>query len=688
MPQNKKMEINSMTGTVIPLGALYTERQNIIGEYTSLKIFADFCKSAGLKIIQLLPVNDTGTQNSPYSGLSAYALHPIYADISSFPEFEQLYAKDKKFKKLYDAYKKDFSYAPRFNYQEILNRKTELLRSIYDSTDIAKTKSPDLELAKWIEENPWIVSYAVYKNLKWDYMQSSWKSWNKKDQKPGAEEINKRWNNSKLKKEHLFYAWVQFRLNIQFKDSCEYVKKQGIILKGDMPIMMNEDSCDAWAFPEFFNHDLRAGSPVDGENPCGQNWGFPTYNWGNLKKAEYSWWKNRITLASQYYQAYRLDHILGFFRIWAIPERDSTAILGHAEPYTSIARKELNEIGFEDDRIRWLSEPHIKTSDIDYFTWNQEKSHSILSLVAEQIGNEELWLFKDSIRGDKDIYSLDISEFANEEASGAIKQKLVEYWNNRTLIEIEKDEFIPEWTFNQTFAWSTLSSEEKQKLETLINEKNILQNEEWKKQAQDILKTLTSCVKMQACGEDLGVNLSCVPAVMQENNILGLNVIRWSRQWEKDGQPYVDFSDYRKLSVTTTSVHDSSTIRQWWEDENEAAYLFAKENCKYFSDFAESEEFKDDTAKEKIKNFMPQTAEAILTCAADSNSLWCIHPLQDYLYMDERYWLVSPKDERINVPGSVDEFNWTYRMPCSVEDLLKNKTLQEKIKKIADKHDK
>ena len=680
---SKNTDISKLTGTAIPLGALYTKKSPVIGEYTSLKAFADLCKKAGLKIIQLLPVNDTGTQSSPYSGLSAFALHPIYADISALPEFERACKADKKIKKAYDAMVKDFPYTERFNYQEILNRKTELLRSIYETTDVAKNGSPDFELSAWIDENSWIIEYSVFKNLKWQNMQSSWKSWKKEDQLPGLKEIKKRWNDSKLKKEHLFYAWTQWRLSQQFKESCDYVKEQGIILKGDMPILMNEDSCDAWTYPEFFNHDLRAGSPVDGENPSGQNWGFPTYNWSNLKKAKYSWWKNRLISASKYYGAYRLDHILGFFRIWAIPERDNTAILGHSEPYVAISRSELNELGFTDDRLRWLSEPHVKTADIDYFTWNQEKSHQVLSLCCDQIGTEELWLFKKEITGDKDIYSLDLSSLLEKKCADAVRQKLAEYWNNRTLIEIEEDSFIPVWTFNKSFAWSTLSEEEKEKLETLFLEKDKQQNEKWSEQATDILKNLTGAVDMIPCGEDLGVGLECVPDVMKKQNILGLNVLRWTRQWSEPEQPYVDFDDYRELSVTTTSVHDSSTIRQWWQDEFESAKCFAKTFKEYFDGYDPDAPNADD----KIKNFTPETAESILTATAMTNSLWCIHPLQDFLYMDVNYWLPEAKNERINIPGEVTEFNWTYRMPCLIEELSKNKDLIDKIKQIAKKHD-
>ena len=179
------------TGISIPLGALCTKKNTVIVEYTVLPELAKFCKKAGIGLIQLLPVNDTGTQSSPYSGLSAFALHPIYIDLTALPEFEALYAEDKKFKKDYDAFVKDNPYdgKKRYNYSAILNKKEELLRALYQTTDIAKTEKPSDELAKWIKKNPWIVNYAVYKNLKFKYMQASWKEWKKEDQNPGEKDI-------------------------------------------------------------------------------------------------------------------------------------------------------------------------------------------------------------------------------------------------------------------------------------------------------------------------------------------------------------------------------------------------------------------------------------------------------------------------------------------------------------------
>ncbi len=660
----------NQTGTVVPLGALYTKDNPVIGEFPDLKPFADFCKSAGISIIQLLPVNDTGTQSSPYSGLSAFALHPIYIRLKDIEGFDALYSSDEKFKKAYNELFKNNKYCLRYKYDDILNAKTALLKMLYDTTDEGKTGEAGADLTKWIKANGWVKDYAVYKNLKWNYMQASWKSWLDSDRSKSKEEITALWNKKAFKKEHLFYAWTQMIADAQFKDAVEYVHAQGIKLKGDMPILMNEDSADAWAYPRVFNQDLRAGAPADGDNPIGQNWGFPTYNWKNLKEDDYTWWKDRLTNASKYYDAYRLDHILGFFRIWAIPEGDLNALNGHTEPYAFIKKTDLYELGFDDDRIRWLSQPHIPTHVIEDINWHHDKAHQILAIFCNKIDGEELWRFAPTVTGSKMIEQADLAELCAPEALPRIKQVLIDYWSNRTLLEIAKNKYIPLWTYGKSTSWGTLNDKEKGDLLNLFNDLNSKNEKLWKKQADEIFAAITSAVKMIPCGEDLGVNIECVPKTMESHKILGLRVVRWCRKWNEPGQPYVPFADYTPLSVTTTSVHDSSTIREWWEVEKDSVRAMVAANPDFFAGITGNEEFS------------PEAAEAILKASATSASQWFIPPLQDFLYMEKSLWLEKASDERINIPGTVTEFNWTYRLPCSLEELCENNKLIEKIKRI------
>ena len=335
--------IKNKTGVAVPLSALITESSPVVGEFASLKEFADFASSANLSVIQLLPVLDTGAQSSPYSSLSAFALHPMYIQISALSSFKKCYENDSSFKKTYDdfiSHKKD----ERFDYDYIVRTKEFLLQKIWSRTIFTGNDISDRakELYAFIEENrEWLPLYCVYKKFKQDYMQASWKSWKKEHQNLTKEQILELWNDKSLNQYHYFYAWEQFVAFNQFKESADYVRSLGITLKGDLPILLNEDSCDVWCCPEVFNQKNKAGSPPDGDNPTGQNWGFPCYDFPSQEKDNFAWWRLRIKLAAKFFGAYRLDHIPGFFRLWTIPDGESTAEMGHTEPFAPISEAQL-----------------------------------------------------------------------------------------------------------------------------------------------------------------------------------------------------------------------------------------------------------------------------------------------------------------------------------------------------------
>ncbi|MBR5867706.1 MAG: 4-alpha-glucanotransferase, partial [Spirochaetaceae bacterium] len=523
-------------------------------------------------------------------------------------------------------------------------------------------------VSKWVKENPWVIEYAVFMELKRQFNEASWKTWPKEFRKITKEKILERWQDENLLENHLFFAWLQLRASEQFKEASDYIASRGIILKGDIPIMMNEDSADAWAHPEFFDDKMRAGSPPDGFNPLGQNWGFPIYRWDNLEKDGYSWWKNRLICASKYYKAYRIDHVLGFFRIWATSDHETTATMGMTLPSSCITLAELEKAGFDKDRIRWLSQPHVPTKAIEEVNNNDYLgTHGILNKVMDRIGQEELWLFKPEIKGDKDIWE-------NSEIPEPVKARLAEFWRNRTLVLAGSGKFVPLWTYKETTAWQSLTEEEKEALEKILAKKSEKQDKLWEAQARKILGELTSSTDMIACAEDLGANPECLPQVLSDLSILRLSVVRWYRDWAEEGQPFINFEDYPENSVATASVHDSSTLRLWWLEENDSPA--------FIRDFPP--ETKDGKIIEKV--YTPETAAYLLKKMAAAASRFCIHPIQDFLSLSALYYNDNPKLEVVNVPGSVNEFNWTYRLPVTVEKLSADKDLIASIKSVVNLH--
>jgi len=645
-----------VTGIAIPVGALKTAESCGVGEFLDLIPFADFCRKSSIDLIQLLPVNDTGTESSPYSALSAFALHPVYLRLQDVPE-----AKD--FGPDIAALQAKYELLPRYDYREIRNAKLDLLHRIFDKNGDKIAGST--ELAAWIGQNPWIVEYAVFMNLKRSNFDASWKAWDRM-RTPTHTEIKNRWDKKSHRAEHLFFAWVQMRLDEQFSAAVAHCAKEGIAVKGDIPIMMNEDSSDAWANPEFFRDDLRAGSPPDASNPTGQNWGFPIYNWDNLRADGFSWWKQRLAQSAKYYHAYRIDHILGFFRIWSIPFGESTGALGWTTPHAPVTIVELAERGFSGDRLRWITEPHVPTRAIEEVNnFDYLSSHGILHKVMIRIGEEELWLFKAEIHTESDIRTADIPE--------AAKAVLVRAWGDRMLRVTGRDEkgkpvFNPIWMFRETTAWKTLASNEKESLERLFGEKNRRNEELWREQARELLGTLTGTVDMLACAEDLGTIPESVPEVLSGLGILGLKVIRWERLWNEYGQPFKKVDEYPELSVATTSVHDSSTLRGWWEKENGAnEFLAAWKPEDHGWAAGSSDAFR--------KGYGPETAAFALSMLAKTSSSVLILPVQDVLDLSADFCGSDADSQRINIPGTISSFNWTYRIPQPVEKLLKNKKL-------------
>ena len=648
-----------LLGTVVPVGALRSGKATAVGEFPDLAEFALLCKKMKIGLIQLLPVNDTGYDSSPYSSLTAFALHPLYLRISDLPEA-------KTFADKTAAINKEFGSLTRFPYQKVLQAKIGLLREIYAaSASKIEQDAGKGELGAWTAQNPWIKAYAVYRRLKDANNLKSWKEW-PEYREVSAEGIAALWDDPKYRAEHLFWAWLQQALDTQFSAAAKAVADAGIMLKGDLPILMNDDSCDVWAHPDIFNQSLSAGAPPDMYSPEGQNWGFPLYNWDAQEKDNYAWWRNRLAAAGKYYQAYRIDHVLGFFRIWGSSRHDYSSALGRYVPYTPITNADLRKLGFDKGRIRWLSQPHVPTGELQAALHENlgggaefaQAAKKVFSKAFDRIDGEELWLFKKKIRGEKDIEALGLDPSISPYLFGA--------WHNRMLLEYEKGKYFPVWYYRNSRAYRSLSGEEKERLEDLINRRMAKSEKTWETHGKKLLSVLVQSSPMLACAEDLGAVPNCVPRVLAKLSILCLRVVRWHRNWGERDQPYVAFEDYPQLSVCTPAVHDSSTVREWWERE---AY---QEQFSGFLGFP---------SLPKVYN--PGTAKIILAKTASARSCFRIFQIQDLMHLSNQWYAQDPASERVNVPGTCNEFNWTYRLPASVGDIGKDKELVKAVAELS-----
>jgi len=547
----------------------------------------------------------------------------------------------------------------------VVKAKLDLLKEIFNSR-YDEIKKND-ELKAWITKNSWVKTYAVFRRLKDENNLKSWKEW--KEHKRGSnEEIEVLWEDSAHLEAQLFWAWIQYRLDGQFSAVKKRINEMQILLEGDLPILINEDSADVWANSELFDNNYSAGAPPDMYSPQGQNWGFPIYKWEAHEKDGFAWWKERLACAEKYFDAYRIDHVLGFFRIWASLRKNDTALLGRFIPAVPIKLDELKKLKLDDGRIRWFSKPHIPTGELREALQNsgcpkiEDELKKISGLALERIGNEELWLFKDNIKGEKDIKKLKIDEGA--------KNYLLKAWNNRLLFQYDGKNvgknFAPVWYYKESRAWASLSGEEREKIEALIIQKKEESEKNWALHGEKLLTMLKESSSMLPCAEDLGAVPECVPVVLAKLGILGLRVVRWTREWEKEGQPYIPFSEYPELSVCTPAVHDSSTVREWWDKEAEHE-LFSK--------------FIGVPALSKVYN--PGVAAVILKKTAQAASRFRVFQIQDLLHLSPNWYAQDSAAERINTPGTCNDFNWTYRLPANISELAKDETLIQAVRKIA-----
>jgi 4-alpha-glucanotransferase len=623
------------TGISVPVFALRSETSCGIGDFSDLELLGKWCAQCGFEIIQILPVNDTGYDSSPYSALSAIALHPIYIKLEDLDGAQ-------KFSTEIEAFRVTYENKPRLFYRDVLDFKLDILSKIFSNNK--KQLINNIPLKKWIEKNPWIKPYAIFYNFKKKYNFHHWKSWPVM-QNPTEEDIEKFWED--YPEDSYFHSWVQFNLENQLIRSSKQLEKKGIYLKGDIPILLNKDSVDIWMYRKYFDLNFTAGAPPDMFSNLGQNWDFPVFNWEAMEEDDFSWWRMRLKQADKFYHCYRIDHVLGFFRIFRIPETDTTGRLGYFYPSQFITKAQLRRAGFHAARVKWMSDPHIKKEEIIHLTG--DKAEHVIKTYMVQLNNENLYNFKPEVEGERNIEELDEDE--------GIKKVLLQWHRDRTLLQVGKDKYHHLWNYNETRAFNSLHREEQKSLEEIITSNEKKSESIWAKQGIKLLSMMKDTTDMLMCAEDLGVVPECVPEVLKQLSILSLKIERWTREWEKPDQPYIPVTKYPRLSVCTPSVHDTSTLRGWWilelNDSEKNIYL---KNLRLRT--------------KNVIDYTQEIAEKIIKYHLGTNSIFCIFQIQDIFSLFQELQVINPDDERINVPGTVSEKNWSYRIYSTLEFLI------------------
>lgn len=642
-------------GISVPLLSLRKKNASLCGDFSDLVPLAKFCKKIDVNLIQILPVNDTGRDASPYGALSAFALHPIYLDVTLLPLSPAL-------KKTYTALTKKYTSAKRIAFQEIFEAKLDIAEKFYaELQEPKKEKSADLaEIKKWQKTNTWVNAYAVFCVLKEKFALKSWRDWPKEFQNPTEKDITA-WKKQYAPKVD-FYIWLQYELFKQFQNVSLQMQELGVALKGDLPILMNEDSADVWLHRNLFSLHLHAGAPPDMFSHFGQNWGFPVYNWAEHKKEKYAWWRSRFKTAEQFYGYIRIDHVLGFFRIWTIPAYEKNGLSGYFSPFKLITQKDLNAFDFSQERINWLSKAHVEKNEILQIdpSFSQKWIHEFLS----QIANEDLFLFRDDVN--ESVIETAIHE---KKLQAKDEQAVLDLYHNKALLEVAKGKYFPQWYLHDSRAFHSLHDIEKEVFLGLVKDRYKESEEVWRKEGKQILAALKKDSSLFLCAEDLGAVPACVPQVMQELSIYGLRIERWSRHYENEQQNFYLPNEYKSETVFTVSVHDTSTLRDWWENEQQDSQKFY-----------ESLDF--------VKGAFPQQLDENLhyqvlrRAVTQVNSNIIIFQIQELIDLGHSLKSKNPQDDRINTPGTLSDLNWSYRLPASIEELQKETPWLATVKKL------
>lgn len=453
-------------GTSIPVFSLRTDKDFGIGEFMDLIPLADWAAATGQCIIQTLPVNDTimtktWRDSYPYSANSSFALNPVYIRLQEVGTLS-----DKEFLEKMEKLRQELNALPEIDFERVLAAKTEYIDRLFQEFGSKCLESK--EFKKFFTANrTWLEPYALYCFLRDKYGTSDFTKWPERRFStqllhkycvPG----NKRF--LLIQKQY----FIQFHLHRQFRQVKKYVNDKGILLKGDIPIGVNRHSSDAWIFPELFNMDCQAGAPPDDFAADGQKWGMPTYNWDNMAADSYKWFTARFRKMADYYDAYRIDHLLGFFRIWEIPLGFDSGLMGHFNPCQSLSIDEIRWKGFH--------------ADLNYYSSAPEGTPQTNVLFLEDMHRPGM-------------YHPRINAF-------------------------------------DTMAFQSLPEDQKQAFRNIHDDFYYRRNDWfWQESAMKKLPALINATDMIVCGEDLGMIPQCVPGVMDRLRIMSLEVQRMPKKF-------------------------------------------------------------------------------------------------------------------------------------------------------------
>ncbi|MCQ2228633.1 MAG: 4-alpha-glucanotransferase [Bacteroidales bacterium] len=634
-------------GVAVPVFSLRTTKSRGCGEFCDIKAMADWCEASGLKVIQLLPINDTTATFSfkdsyPYNAISVMALHPNYISVETAYDYYGL--RISSIDRETALYLNDLNMV---DYDRTREWKKSTLKKLYDQKrdEIIEEKA----FAKYFKENSWwIKDYAAFAYLRDENHTPNYRLW-----ATGSKHTKKLVDSmfAKNSAEYdgvMFRVFIQYHLEKQLSEAIEYSHSKGVAIKGDLPIGINPNSVEAWVEPELFNFGLQAGAPPDFFSRDGQNWGFPIYNWDKMSENGYEWWERRLGRMQQFFDVFRIDHILGFFRIWSIPRPYKSGLMGVFSPAMPYSAQELKNKGFGHD-LKYFINPVVSNDYI--YSQLGEYADAINAQMFDSCG--ELRMLKKEY-ADPAVIDKWVEENVMKTMSRErIRQGMANIMHEVLFVCIKEGEYHPRIMLTETARFQMLNDHEKNILRGIHDDFFYNRhNEFWKECATRNLNGMLRKCKMLVCGEDLGMIPASVPMVMKRMQILALELQRMPKlNWER----YGNCSMYDYLSVCATSSHDISSIRGWWEENPQETQWYYNNVMRHTG--AAPVAANGDIVKEIVEMHLM------------SPSMLCINPIQDYAGTVDNMPHLLPHEERINQPADPNHY-WRYRMPFCIDEAV------------------
>ena len=645
-------------GVAIPVFSLRSEQSFGVGDFGDLKKMIDWAVLTGQKVVQILPINDTTithtwTDSYPYNSISIYAFHPMHIDLNQLEALE-----DAGQRESFEQQRLKLNALPQVDYEAVNQYKLKYLHLLFQQ--MGETLLESTGFRQFFKENKhWLVPYSVFCYLRDKYGTPVFRNW--PEHQVYHEEVISRMaeEDTACRPIARFNYFLQYVLHIQLRAASEYARSKGVLLKGDIPIGISPNSVEAWTEPHYFNLNGQAGAPPDPFSKTGQNWGFPTYNWDTMQQDGYKWWKKRFHKMAEYFDAYRIDHILGFFRIWEIPSHSVQGLLGQFVPALPMSAEEINRFGLF-FRKEAFTKPYITESILE----------AKFGKLKEQVKQEYLFQITPheyALRPEYNTQRQVEQHFLgkNDPQSNLLRNGLFELINNVLFVVDRKDPnlYHPRIAVQNEPVYESLTPSEKTAFDQLYTHYFYHRhNDFWYHEAMKKLPELTDSTRMLVCGEDLGMIPDCVKGVMDELRILSLEIQRMPKN---PAETFGDPAHYPYRSVCTISTHDMSTLRGWWHEDANLTRRYFYDVLGGWGDYPT-----------EAPGWL---CDSIVLKHLLGNSMLCILSLQDWLSINEEVRYPDADAERINVPANPRHY-WRYRMHLTLEQLMQCTTLNDRIR--------